>query len=121
MGKDQRILSQEIRGKFMEIDFPIPFGLLENLDVDLLPCNRKMIMSDAFYRAWAYHANESPGKSLIFDSVKRGGFYKDVYPKAFLKIVMTEFEKMNFIRKVSGSETIYQCNIIKFIHERKLR
>lgn len=117
-GKNQKNLSTELRAKFIQAEYPVPFGILDNVLVDEMPYSHKKVIADCFYRAWSYRTHKM-GKSLLeFNYLERGPFYKKFhYPKKLLSI-MDKFESLGFILKLEDKDETYAISINKFINER---
>ena len=120
MNIDQRLLSADLRGFFLKVDYPIPFGLLDNCDVDKLPLDYKKIMADAFYRAWFAMYKKNGNCGLRFYLFERGKIYKTLYEQKYLLSIAETFEKMGYIRKIKRPKHWYEINANKFLNNRNM-
>lgn len=119
MKKDHKNISAELRGKFMTEEYPIPFGLLDNSDVDELPYSHKRLMADAFYRAWMYKQHKLGEEKLFFLAHERGPWYKKFHYESFLNKVFDKFEKLGYIQQLGRSKGVYVIVLDKILNGRK--
>ena len=120
MNKRQRLLSTELRGFFLKEDYPIPFGLLDNSNIDKLPMPYKKIMADAFYRAWLALYSKNGNSYTKFNLHAQGRIYRRNYTCEYLSRVAHAFEDMGYIRKFKGSQVWYEINSHKFLNNRDM-
>ncbi len=118
VGKEDKKISAELRANFIRVDYPIPFGLLDNCFVDALPYSHKRVMADCFYRAWHFRAHKMGRAELSFNYLERGPFYRKFHYQHRLLVMMDKFENLGFISKILGKNETYLININKFIHQR---
>lgn len=116
----QRQLSNELRGNFMKEEYPIPFGLLDNVLVDELPYSHKRLMADAFHRAWTYKQHKLGEEKLFFLAHERGLWYKKHHYETFLNKVFEKFEKLGYIQQLGRSKGVYVIELDKIMNGRKL-
>ena len=119
VGKAQGKVSTELRGKFIEMNYPIPFGILDNLDVNYLPYSHKRLLADAFYRAWTYRQNKQNEKAF-FLLHERGPWYKKHHYDSFLEKVFSKFENLGLIQKLGRSKGVYIFEMEKILNGRHL-
>lgn len=119
MKKDsQKKLSQELRAFFIKKEYPVPFGLLDNAYVDVLPESHKKILADAFCRAWMYRQSKLGKVELFFNAFERGPFYKKYHYESYLYKVMCKFEELGFIKRRDPESEEYLIKADKFIEQR---
>lgn len=116
---DQKKLSQELTAYFMKKDVPVPFGLLQNKEVDALPYSYKKVMADAFYRACKYKELKRGKGDLIFSYRESGPLCVPLFDSKLKKIMQT-FLDMGFIFPVENDHSRFRINVIKFISQRNI-
>lgn len=113
-------ISHELRAIFIKAEYPIPFGLLDNSDIDLMPYSHKLLMADAFYRSWTHKQKKASDEKLFFLSHERGPCYKKYHYDSFLDKVFDKFERLGYIQQLGRSKDVYVIELDKILNARKI-